>query len=78
MEYAGALRELLGLVLGRDYPELSLDQTRIMLIEGTDRLLGQFHPRLGNSAVKTLTRRRIESPRKSPHFGGPSVPQPPS
>jgi NADH dehydrogenase len=34
VEYAGALGELLRLVMGRDYPELSLEESRIVLVEG--------------------------------------------
>ena len=40
VEYAGALCELLGMVLGRDYPELDPGLARILLVEGQDRLLG--------------------------------------
>src|SRR6266536_1896955 len=60
VEYAGALGELLKLVLGRDYPELSLQESRIVLVEGQDRLLGQFPGRLGQYAAKTLARRGIQ------------------
>jgi len=60
VEYAGALRELLDMVLGRDYPELSPGMARIVLVEGLDRLLGAFHPKLGEYARRTLTERRVE------------------
>lgn len=59
VEYAGALGELLRLVMGRDYPELSLEESRIVLVEGTDRLLGQFSARLGEYARRTLLRRGV-------------------
>ena len=61
VEYAGALRELLRLVLGRDYPELRLDQSRIVLVEGLDRLLSQFRKPLGEYARRTLVERGIET-----------------
>jgi NADH dehydrogenase len=54
VEYAGALAELLQLVLGTDYPELHRSDSRIVLVEGLDRLLGAFHPKLGRYAEETL------------------------
>ncbi len=52
VEYAGALAELLRLVLGRDYPELDPALARIVIVEGLDRLLGTFHPKLGAYAAR--------------------------
>lgn len=60
VEYAGALAELLRLVLGRDFPELDPSLARIVLVEGQDRLLGAFHPKLGAYAHRILHRRGIE------------------
>jgi NADH dehydrogenase len=60
VEYAGALAELLKLVLGRDFPELDPSLARIVLVEGQDRLLGAFHPKLGAYAVRILRDRGIE------------------
>ncbi|MGH2556797.1 MAG: NAD(P)/FAD-dependent oxidoreductase, partial [Actinomycetota bacterium] len=60
VEYAGALSELLRLVLGRDFPELDPTMARILLVEGLDRLLGAFHPKLGAYAARTLRDRGIE------------------
>ena len=60
VEYVGALGELLRLVVGRDYPELRPDESRIVLVEGLDRLLGQFPGRLGQYAARILTKRGIE------------------
>jgi NADH:ubiquinone reductase (H+-translocating) len=60
VEYAGALAELLTLVLGRDFPELDPLLARIVLVEGQDRLLGAFHPKLGAYALRILRRRGIE------------------
>lgn len=60
VEYAGALSELLRLVLGRDFPELDPSLARIVLVEGLDRLLGAFHPRLGGYAARILRDRGIE------------------
>jgi NADH dehydrogenase len=60
VEYAGALGELLGLVLGRDYPELDPGSGRIVLVEGAGHLLPAFDPRLGAYAERVLTRRGAE------------------
>ena len=60
VEYAGALAELLKLVLGRDFPELDPSLARIVLVEGQDRLLGTFHPKLGAYAAGILRKRGIE------------------
>jgi NADH:ubiquinone reductase (H+-translocating) len=60
VEYAGALAELLKLVLGRDFPELDPSLARIVLVEGQDRLLGAFHPKLGAYAVRILRDRGID------------------
>jgi NADH dehydrogenase len=60
VEYAGALAELLKLVLGRDFPELDRSLSRIVLVEGQDRLLGAFHPKLGAYAARILRDLGIE------------------
>jgi NADH:ubiquinone reductase (H+-translocating) len=60
VEYAGALAELLKLVLGRDFPELDPSLARIVLVEGQGRLLGAFHPKLGAHAVRILRNRGAE------------------
>jgi NADH:ubiquinone reductase (H+-translocating) len=54
VEYAGALAELMRLVLEREYPDVAVP-ARIVLVEGGDRLLGMFPPRLSE-----YTRRRLE------------------
>jgi len=60
VEYAGALAELLDMVLGRDFPELAPGSGRVLLVEGADRLLGAFHPKLGAYAADTLRSRGVE------------------
>jgi NADH dehydrogenase len=60
VEYAGAINELMRLVLGRDYPELHADHARIVLVEGLDRLLAAFPERLGRYAERTLVKRGVE------------------
>lgn len=60
VEYSGALAELLKLVLGRDFRELSPSLARIVLVEGNERLLHFFSPELGAYARRILTGRGIE------------------
>jgi NADH dehydrogenase len=60
VEYAGALAELLDMVLGHDFPELARGNGRVVLVEGADRLLGPFHPKLGAYAAATLRSRGVE------------------
>jgi len=60
VEYAGALGELLQLVLGTEFPELDVHWARVVVVEGQDRLLHTMKPRLGRYAAKTLQRRGIE------------------
>jgi NADH dehydrogenase len=60
VEYAGALAELLKIVLGRDFPDLPLERSRIVLVEGRDRLLSAFHPKLGGYTAGMLARRGVE------------------
>ena len=60
VEYSGALGELIKLVAGRDYPTVRMEDARIVLVEGQDRLLGTFSERLGRYAERVLTKRGID------------------
>jgi NADH dehydrogenase len=60
VEYAGALAELVRLVLPLEYPELRDAHERIVLLEMGDRLLTAFHPSLGAYARGELERLGIE------------------
>lgn len=60
VEYAGALGELARLVLPHEYPEMSSSSLRILLLEGGDRLLPQFVPRLSDYARRELEGRGVE------------------
>jgi NADH dehydrogenase len=59
VEYAGALAELVRLVLPHEYPEIDPAEVRIVLLEGGDRLLPAFSPRLSAYARKELERRGV-------------------
>ncbi|MFN4218851.1 MAG: NAD(P)/FAD-dependent oxidoreductase [Candidatus Bipolaricaulia bacterium] len=60
VEYAGALSELIRLVLVRDFPELDMKSVRIVLVEALGRVLPAFAPKLGQYAQWQLERRGIE------------------
>src|SRR5207302_1631003 len=60
VEYAGALSELVALVLRKDFPYLDMAEVRVVLVELTDGLLAGFAPRLSKAAVRTLRRKGIE------------------
>src|SRR5438105_1694937 len=58
VEMAGALSELIRLVLVKDYPRLNVKDVRVLLLEATDRLLGPMPPRLREAAAETLWRKK--------------------
>ncbi|MGQ0670781.1 MAG: NAD(P)/FAD-dependent oxidoreductase [Actinomycetota bacterium] len=60
VEYAGALGELLKLVLPKEFPELSPGLARIVLVEGRDRLIAELPEKLGRYARRILERRGVE------------------
>jgi len=60
VEMAGALAELIRLVLKKDYPALNLNDTRILLLEAGDRLLTGMRRHLGAAAAETLWRKHVE------------------
>ncbi len=60
VECAGALSELIRLVLVKDYPALNMKDVRIILLEMSDRLLNTFPSRLQEAAAKTLWQKYVE------------------
>src|SRR5258708_12412490 len=46
VEFAGALSELVRLVLRRDFRGFDASEARVLLLEGSDRLLAPFPPPL--------------------------------
>jgi NADH dehydrogenase len=59
IEFAGALSELIGLVLSRDFPRLDLSSVEILLIEASDRILSAFAPGLQRAAMRRIERKGI-------------------
>jgi NADH dehydrogenase len=60
VETAGALSELIRLVLVKDYPQLNLDEVRIILLEATDQILAGFPEHLREKAVQVLEGKHVE------------------
>lgn len=60
VEIAGALGEMKRDVLPREYPELDPDDMTITLVEGADRLLGAFDPKLSQKAYVYLTQLLVD------------------
>src|SRR5205823_6758564 len=60
VEMAGALSELIRLVLVKDYPRLNVKDVRVLLLEATDRLLAAMPAKLRDAAAETLWRKHVE------------------
>jgi len=54
VELAGALAEIAGRTLAQDFRRIDPTTTRVVLIEGTGRVLGTFDPSLSEKAKKSL------------------------
>lgn len=60
VEMAGALSELIHLVLRKDYRGLDTKEVRVVLIEAAPHVLGQFAPSLREAARRSLESKGIE------------------
>jgi NADH:ubiquinone reductase (H+-translocating) len=60
VEFAGALSELVHLVLRKDFPRLRLEEVEIHLVEAVDHVLGAFDTRLQTWAVARLQRMGVD------------------
>lgn len=60
VEIAGALGEMKRDVLPREYPELDPDDMSITLVEGADRLLSAFDPKLSQKAYVYLSQLMVD------------------
>src|SRR5437870_12392670 len=60
VEMAGALSELIRLVLVKDYPRLNIKDVRVLLLEASDRLLAAMPAKLRDAAAETLWRKHVE------------------
>ena len=60
VEMAGAVSELIRLVLRRDFRDLDTNEVRVVLIEAAPHVLGAFVPSLRAAALRSLERKGIE------------------
>lgn len=60
VELAGAIAELATFVLARDFRSIKSDATRVVLIEGSPRVLGTFAPELSQHATQSLHEMGVE------------------
>lgn len=60
VEYAGALTELIKRPLARDFPLIDLSEVRVLLVEGTDRLLNAMPERLSAYTLERLEEMGVE------------------
>jgi NADH:ubiquinone reductase (H+-translocating) len=60
VELAGAIAELATFVLARDFRSIRSDATRVILIEGNERLLSSFDPELSARAARSLAEMGVE------------------
>jgi NADH dehydrogenase len=60
VELAGALSELIRLVLRKDYRDLDLGEVRVLLLEAAGAPLGTFQPKLQEAARRSLEKKHVE------------------
>jgi NADH dehydrogenase len=60
VEMAGALSELIHLVLRKDYPKLDLAEVRVLLLEAAQHVLGTFEAPLREAARRSLVKKGVE------------------
>src|SRR5688572_2591298 len=60
VETAGALAELITHVMTKDYPHMDLKDTRVLLIEAIDHLMGNYPDELRKATVDLLEEKRVE------------------
>jgi NADH:ubiquinone reductase (H+-translocating) len=60
VEYAGSLAELVRQVLVKDYPELRIEEARILLLDALPRVLTAYDEPLQEYAIKRLNRIGVE------------------
>jgi len=60
VECAGAISELIRLVLSKDYPTFNIKEARILLLEAADRLVTHLPARLGEETARSLWQKQVE------------------
>jgi NADH dehydrogenase len=60
VETAGALAELINLVMAKDYPQLDLGEVRVILLEASGHLMGSYPDGLRKSTFDLLRGKNVE------------------
>jgi NADH dehydrogenase len=60
VETAGALAELIRLVIAKDYPDMDLTEARVLLLEAEDHLMGAYPPGLRKATFDLLAKKKVE------------------
>jgi NADH dehydrogenase len=60
VEMAGALSELIRLVLAKDFPRLSVQDARVLLLEASEKLLPAMPADLSAETVRALAEKQVE------------------
>ncbi len=60
VECAGAVSELIRLVLTKDYPRLNISDVRVILLEAIDRVLANMPEELSKATARALERKHVE------------------
>ena len=60
VETAGALAELIRLVIAKDYPDMDLTEARVLLLEAEDHLMGAYPPELRKATFDLLSKKKVE------------------
>ncbi len=60
VETAGALAELIGHVMTKDYPNMDLKEVRVLLLEAGDHLMGNYPPELRKATFDLLSAKHVE------------------
>lgn len=60
VELAGAIKEIAAQSIPKDFRHIDTTTTRVVLLEGSDRLLGAFPPQLSDRAARDLEQMGVE------------------
>ncbi|MDE6269546.1 MAG: NAD(P)/FAD-dependent oxidoreductase, partial [Muribaculaceae bacterium] len=61
VEVAGALGEMKRYIVGREYPSINRDDVHVILVEGTDKLLGTMSEKSSADALESLQALMVET-----------------
>jgi NADH dehydrogenase len=60
VECAGAISELVRMLITKDYPHLKLEEVRVILLEAADRLLAHMPDELSQATLKALNSKNVD------------------